>query len=84
MSEVELYPGRVSPLGLGTIPHADITKYTGLELLQRIIDGKYPAPPISYQLSFALTEVEKGRAVFRGVPSERHLNVQTLLEKGEA
>ncbi|MES0195138.1 hypothetical protein NKK51_00535 [Mesorhizobium sp. M0011] len=39
MSEVELYPGRVSPLGLGTIPHADILKYTGLELLQRIVDG---------------------------------------------
>lgn len=74
MSEVELYPGRVSPLGLGTIPHADILKYTGLELLQRIVDGKYPAPPISFQLSFALTEVSEGRAVFRGVPNERHLN----------
>jgi len=32
MSEVELYPGRVSPLGLGTIPHADILKYNGLDL----------------------------------------------------
>ncbi|RUW87115.1 PaaI family thioesterase [Mesorhizobium sp. M8A.F.Ca.ET.023.01.1.1] len=56
------------------MPHADILKYTGLELLQRIIDGKCPAPPISFQLSFALTEVSEGRAVFRGVPSERHLN----------
>jgi len=74
MSEVELYPGRVSPLGLGTIPHADILKYTGLELLQRIIDKKYPAPPISFQLNFDLTEVSEGRAVFRGVPNERHLN----------
>lgn len=79
MSEVELYPGRVSPLGLGTIPHADMLDYTGLdytglELLQRIIDGEYPAPPISFQLSFALTEVSEGRAVFRGVPNERHLN----------
>ncbi|TPN01548.1 PaaI family thioesterase [Mesorhizobium sp. B2-1-3A] len=74
MTEVELYPGRVSPLGLGTIPHADILKYTGLELLQRIIDGGYPAPPISFQLNFALTEVSEGRAVFRGMPSERHLN----------
>lgn len=74
MSEVELYPGRVSPLGLGTIPHADILKYTGLELLQRIVDGKYPAPPISFQLNFTLTEVSEGRAVFRGMPSERHLN----------
>lgn len=59
MSEVELYPGRVSPLGLGTIPHGDISRYTGLELLQRIIDNKYPAPPISFQLSFDLTEVSK-------------------------
>ncbi|RUU94353.1 PaaI family thioesterase, partial [Mesorhizobium sp. M6A.T.Cr.TU.017.01.1.1] len=74
MSEVELYPGRVSPLGLGTIPHADILKYTGLELLQSIVDGKYPAPPISFQLNFTLTEVSEGRAVFRGMPSERHLN----------
>ncbi len=51
MSEVELYPGRVSPLGLGTIPHGDIPRYIGLELLQRIIDNTYPAPPISFQLS---------------------------------
>jgi hypothetical protein len=57
MSEVEL--GRVSPLGLGTIPHGDISRYTGLELLQRIIDNKYPAPPISFQLSFDLIEVSK-------------------------
>jgi uncharacterized protein (TIGR00369 family) len=71
---MEIYPGRVSPLGVGTIPHEDIEKYSGLELLQRIIDGKYPVPPISFQLNFALTEVSEGRAVFRGMPSERHLN----------
>jgi hypothetical protein len=46
VSEVELYPGRVSPLGLGTIPHGDVAIYTGLELLQRLVAGKYPAPPI--------------------------------------
>lgn len=74
MSEVELYPGRVSPLGLGTIPPCDISRYTGLELPQRIIDNKYPAPPISFQLSFGLTEVSEGRAVFRGMPNERYLN----------
>ncbi|UDL91497.1 PaaI family thioesterase [Mesorhizobium sp. PAMC28654] len=74
MSEVELYPGRVATLGLGTIPHEDILKYTGIELLQRIIDNKYPAPPISFQLNFAIAEVSEGRAVFHGVPNERHLN----------
>jgi uncharacterized protein (TIGR00369 family) len=74
MSEVELYPGRVSRLGVGTIPHDDLIHYTGLELLQRIVDGHYPAPPIGQALAFALEEVSPGRAVFRGIPDERHLN----------
>ncbi|MBT1155212.1 PaaI family thioesterase [Aminobacter anthyllidis] len=74
MSEVELFPGLVSPLGLGTIPHEDVHLYSGAELLQRVVDGLYPAPPIAAVMNFGLTEVEAGRAVFRGVPSERHLN----------
>jgi uncharacterized protein (TIGR00369 family) len=74
MSEVELFPGYVSPLGIGSIPLEDVALYTGLELLQRIIDRKYPAPPIGARLNFALSEVSEGRAVFRGLPSERHLN----------
>lgn len=74
MTAVELYPGHIAPLGLGTIPHADLLKYSGLELLQRIVDGKYPAPPIAAVMNFSLTEVGEGRAVFRGVPNENHLN----------
>jgi uncharacterized protein (TIGR00369 family) len=74
MSEVELLPGHFSPLGLGTIPHEDIAKYSGLELLQRIIAAKYPAPPIAALLNFTLIEVEEGKAVFVGLPGQRHLN----------
>jgi len=74
MSEVELFPGLVSPLGLGTIPHEDVHLYSGAELLQRVVDGLYPAPPIAAALNFGLTEVEAGRAVFRGLPGTRHLN----------
>jgi uncharacterized protein (TIGR00369 family) len=74
MSEVELFPGCVSPLGLGTIPHEDLAIYTGLELLQRVIDRKYPAPSIGARLNFGLIEVSEGRAVFRGLPGTRHLN----------
>jgi uncharacterized protein (TIGR00369 family) len=74
MSEVELFPGYVAPLGLGTIPHEDIVKYTGLELLQRVIDGKYPAPSIGARMNFGLVEVSEGRAVFKGLPGTRHLN----------
>jgi len=74
MSEVELFPGHVSPLGLGTVPQADLARFSGLELLRRLIDGKYPAPPMAGLLNFTLTEVGEGRAVFQGLPSERHLN----------
>jgi hypothetical protein len=66
--EVELFPGYVAKLGLGTLPHEDIDRYTGLEMLQRLIDQQYPAPPINAVINFALTEVSEGRAVFRGGP----------------
>jgi uncharacterized protein (TIGR00369 family) len=74
MSVVEIYPGRVAPLGFGTIPHEDLAGYSGLELLQRVVDGFYPAPPMSGRLNFALTEVSSGRAVFHGLPGRDHLN----------
>lgn len=73
-SEVELFPGHVSRLGLGSIPHADLAERTGLELLRRVVAGDYPAPAIAARMNFALVEVDEGRAVFRGLPGERHLN----------
>ncbi|MDI6026450.1 PaaI family thioesterase [Corticibacterium sp. UT-5YL-CI-8] len=74
MSEVELFPGYVSRLGLGTIPHEDVETYTGLEMLRRLIAGLYPAPPISAVMNFGLTEADEGRVVFRGLPGAQHLN----------
>ena len=58
MSEVELLPGYVSPLGLGIVPRYE--PRTGAS--QRIVDGGYPAPPMAGLLNFALTEVGEGRA----------------------
>lgn len=74
MTDVELFPGYVSPLGLGSIPLDEVLQHTGMELLQRLIDGLYPAPSIGARMNFGLTEIGEGRAVFRGLPSERHLN----------
>lgn len=74
MSAVELLPGHVSRLGLGTIPSRDLFEYSGLELLQRLIDGHYPAPPMAGLLNFTLVEAQAGRVVFVGLPGERHLN----------
>ena len=69
MSEVELFPGHVSPLGLGVVPREDLPKYRGLELLQRIIDGKYPAPPMAGLLNFTLTEVTTAGRCFAACPA---------------
>lgn len=74
MSAVELFPGRVARLGLGTIPLADVAELSGIEQLQRVIAGEYPDPPIAERMNFALVEVSEGRAVFQGMPGERHLN----------
>jgi uncharacterized protein (TIGR00369 family) len=43
---------------------------TGLEYMQRLINGEFPAPPISITLGFELVEVEEGRAVFAGEAAE--------------
>ena len=74
MSEVELFPGNVARLGVGVSPQADMARLSGIELLQRVIDGDYPAPSIAQRMNFALVEVSEGRAVFQGMPGERHLN----------
>ena len=74
MSEVELFPGHVSRLGLGAIPREDLLRYPGIEVLRGLIAGRYPSPNMAGTLNFALVEVDEGRAVFRGLPGERHLN----------
>lgn len=74
MTAVELFPGHISRLGIGTIPHGDVETSTGLELLQRVVAGDYPAPGIGATMNFALVEVSEGRAVFQGLPGPRHFN----------
>ena len=53
----------------------DILKtVSGLELLQGMIAGKYPGPPIAELLDMRLTQAEKGRAVFEANPGIKHYN----------
>jgi uncharacterized protein (TIGR00369 family) len=57
---------------------------TGLEFLQRIVDGRLPAPPITATLDFAIIEVGKGFAVFRGRPAFNHYNPMGAVHGGYA
>ena len=58
----------------GLVPAEVAATMSGLDLLQGIISGRLPAPPIAQLLGFDLAEVEKGRAVFEGVPAMPHYN----------
>ena len=51
-----------------------LSEMTGLEFIQGIRDGKYPAPPISETLNYQLIEAELGRVTFSGEPSFGAMN----------
>ena len=47
---------------------------TGRQILQAIIDGALPSPPIAETMSFRLVEIGEGVAVFEGEPGGHLLN----------
>ncbi|MBV1863248.1 MAG: PaaI family thioesterase [Rhodobacteraceae bacterium] len=51
-----------------------VRSMSGLEFLQGIIDGKYPAPPMAKALNFRIHAIERGIARFRGVPEFDYCN----------
>ncbi len=57
---------------------------SGLEAMRALIAGKFPPPSIAATLGFSLAEVEDGRAVFVGKPSERVLNPLGIVHGGWA
>lgn len=63
---------RSSGPGLATLDQ--VRAMTGLAFLQAIVDGRLPQAPISSTLRFYLVEVERGRAVFQGVPGREQQN----------
>jgi uncharacterized protein (TIGR00369 family) len=58
----------------GVVPAETLLQHDGLTFLRGLIEGRFPAPPITQTLGFALSEVEHGRAVFTGMPQARHYN----------
>ncbi|NUQ05623.1 MAG: PaaI family thioesterase [Anaerolineae bacterium] len=56
----------------------------GLEILQAMIDGKIPSPPISHLLNFHLSEAEVGRVVFTGETGEFQYNPMGMVHGGVA
>ena len=59
-------------------------KASGLELLQRMVRGELPPPPIAELLGFRLVEVASGKAVFEFEPAEYHYNPIGVVHGGVA
>jgi uncharacterized protein (TIGR00369 family) len=58
----------------GVITPEAVGALTGLEVMEAMLAGRLPYPPIADTLDFALVEVGAGRAVFQGVPQLKHYN----------
>jgi uncharacterized protein (TIGR00369 family) len=63
---------------------SELMALSGLEAIRGILEGRFPPPSISETLGFRLAEVEPGRVVFEGEPSERILNPMGAVHGGWA
>lgn len=70
---VEIYPG-AGATDIGIVPLEAVERDGGLKVLQDMIAGLHPAPPISQSLHFILSEAKEGRVIFKGMPMREHLN----------
>jgi uncharacterized protein (TIGR00369 family) len=61
-----------------------LTAMTGKEVLEAIMKGDLPAPPMARTLDFALVEVGDGTAAFEGQPGEAFLNPMGAVHGGWA
>jgi uncharacterized protein (TIGR00369 family) len=52
----------------------EVARLTGKEILQAIVSGRLPHPPISKTLTFWLVEIGEGFAAFEGEPGDHLLN----------
>ena len=57
---------------------------SGIEYLQKMVDGELPPPPIAKLLNFTVEEISEGRAVFVCEPGEYHYNPIGLVHGGLA
>ena len=51
-----------------------LSALSGIEILQRVMDGRIPPPSMAATMQMALVRVEKGVAVFQARAGDNHLN----------
>jgi uncharacterized protein (TIGR00369 family) len=66
----------------GVVPFAQAREMKGLDIMQALLEGRFPYPPIAETLDFSLVQVERGQAVFQGTPQQKHLNPMGTVHGG--
>ena len=69
---------------IGVVPVEAFRTQDGLSVLRAILAGTLPTPPIMEVLSYVLTEVDPGRVVFEGTPTEQLYNPMGAVHGGFA
>jgi uncharacterized protein (TIGR00369 family) len=69
-------------VGPGVARPDQVAGKSGLELMQAMLRGELPYPPIAQTLDFQLLEVDEGRALFQGTPGPSHLNPMGTVHGG--
>lgn len=72
--EVIILKGLENGRGAGVAHPTEIMNLSGLEMMQYMLQGRLPYPAMGKTLGFQLFQIEDGRAIFQGAPSELHLN----------
>lgn len=73
---------RLERRGPGLATREEIAGRSGLEIMQALLAGELPYPPIAKTLDFMVIEVGEGRAVFQGTPGPAHLNPMGTIHGG--
>ena len=73
-----------APRVYGVAEPAEVRQLSGREFLQAMMDGRLPTPPIMKTLSFSLTEIGDGLAVFEGDAGPHLLNPLGIVHGGWA
>jgi uncharacterized protein (TIGR00369 family) len=64
----------MADISYGIVKPEELTGISGREMLEAMLAGRLPAPPISRTLGFRLVEIGEGLAIFEGDPGPHLLN----------
>jgi uncharacterized protein (TIGR00369 family) len=80
--EREIHARMEAGLGAGVAKPEQVAGMTGLEMMQAMLRGELPYPPIAKTLNFQLMEIGEGLAIFQGTPGLEHMNPMGTIHGG--